>query len=456
MLVKGGLLVSETGERKADILVQNGKIVGLGPDIVSTKDVEVVDAEGMLVLPGIIDVHTHFGLVNARGQRTADDFFQGSISAACGGVTTVIDYAEPVPGESLLAAAIKRRREAEGSIAVDFALHVVVASFSADDAKQLSSLVDYGITSVGEIFTSHPTLKIDRADLRRLMECARDVGVLVTMHAEDDDVLAEAQGRLRAKGQLDKSYHGLSRPIEAEERAIAWLIQMAKEVMCPLYMVHVSSGEGCKLIAEARHAGLEVMGETCPHYLLLTEDEYQGENAGAFIMNPPLRRQVDNQLLWEGIKSGALQVVTTDHCSYTPEQKNSAKTWCDVLPGVPGVETLLPLLYSEGVGKGRLQLRDLVRILATNPARIFGLYPQKGVLEIGSDADMVIFDPNHEVTLVASTLHSAADYTPFEGWHVRGYPKMTIVRGKVIYDRGIFCGDPTHGSFVKAKKGVFV
>lgn len=397
----------------------------------------------MLVLPGVIDVHTHFGMVGARGVRTADDFYQGSVSAAAGGVTTVIDYADPLPGESLPEAALKRRREAEGSIVIDFSLHVVVSSFGQQDVPELAALVEHGITS----------LKIDTEDLRLLLVKARDAGVLVTMHAEDDVRIQKAGRLLRQLGQNDKQYHGISRPIEAEVTAIKWLIEMAAELECPLYIVHVSSGEGAKAIADARRAGQLIMGETCPHYLLLSEGKYRESGAGLYVMNPPLREAENNDALWAALAEGTLQVVTTDHCSYTRQQKEASSSCFDIMPGVPGSETLLPLLYTEGVGKGRLELPQLVKLLSGNPASIFGLYPQKGIIAVGSDADMVIFDPAKEVIITAPEQHSAAGYTPFEGWKVKGYPRLTLLRGQIIFRDGQFCGERGSGRFIHARQG---
>ncbi|MEW6661596.1 MAG: dihydropyrimidinase [Bacillota bacterium] len=454
LLVRGGTIVNETGQQKADVLVQNGKIIRLSDCILPVPGMRVIDAHGMLVLPGVIDVHTHYGMVSAGGNRTADDFFQGSASAACGGVTTIIDYAEPLPGESLLEAANKRRQEAEGSIAIDFSLHMVIPRFREGQAAELKALLDQGISSC-KVFTTYKSLKIDVPDLLRLLKSARDLGVLVTVHAEDDDVIQRAQRRLHEGGMLAPRYHPASRPVEAEVQAIKWLVSAAAAQRCPLYFVHVSSGEGCRAIGQARQEGMRVMGETCPHYLLLTQEKYQSPEAQQYIMSPPLRRQEDIDALWAGLSSGALQVVATDHCSYTREQKQAAATCLDTLPGIPGSETLLPLMYSEGVGKGRITLGELVGLLAGNPARIFGLYPQKGVLAPGSDADMVILDPYQEVTISAQHLHSAAGYTPFEGWQVKGYPVTTILRGRVIYSDGRFSGAQGGGAFIPAGPGTF-
>ncbi|MBS3937076.1 MAG: dihydropyrimidinase [Peptococcaceae bacterium] len=453
LLIRGGTVVGEEKQRRADILVREGKIVEISETIVPPGGHDVVDATGMLVLPGVIDVHTHYGMVGARGVRTADDFYQGSVSAAAGGVTTVIDYADPMTGESLPEAALKRRLEAEEGIAIDFSLHVVVSKFGQQDVPELAALAEQGITSLGEIFTSHPSLKIDTEDLRLLLVKARDAGILATMHAEDDLLIQEAGRVLRQAGQDDKQYHGISRPIEAEVTAIKGLIEMAAELECPLYIVHVSSGEGAKAIADARRAGLLIMGETCPHYLLLNEGRYRETGAALYIMNPPLREAANNDALWAALADGTLQVVTTDHCSYTRQQKEASSLCFEIMPGVPGSETLLPLLYTEGVGKGRIELPRLVQLLSSNPARIFGIYPQKGTIAVGSDADMVIFDPVKEVTITALEQHSAAGYTLFEGWKVKGYPRLTLLRGQVIFRDGQFCGERGAGRFIPAHKG---
>lgn len=454
LLIRGGTVVNETGVRRAEVLIQDGKITEVGEGIPEFPGVRVMDAFGRLVLPGIIDAHTHYGMESAGGIITADDFCQGSLSAACGGVTTVIDYAEPAPGESLLEAAGKRRAEAEGSIVIDFSLHMAVPRFGKAQAAELEGLLKYGISSY-KVFTTYEGLKIPEGDLRFLLQRARGLGALVTAHAEDDGVIQDAQMRLRRDGLVAPRHHAASRPAQAEVRAVKRLIRLAGECGSPIYFVHVSSGAGCRAIARARAEGAPVFGETCPHYLLLTEELYQSPEAQKYIMSPPLRREEDHRILWEGLGSGDLQVVATDHCAYDWDQKRSAGTCYDTPPGIPGSETLLPLLYSEGVARGRITLEQMVGALSANPARIFGLYPRKGALAPGSDGDVVVFDSEKETAISARHLHSAAGYTPFEGWRVKGYPVATVLRGQVVYENGRFTGGRGGGRFVPAGPGIW-
>ena len=452
LLIRGGTVVDETTARRADVLIGDGRITRVDEDLAAPPGARVIDARGRLVLPGVIDVHTHYGVKSAAGEVSADDFYHGSVSAACGGVTTVIDYAEPRPGQPLVEAARRRRWQAETDIAIDFSLHMTIPWFSGAQASELGDLLTHGISSY-KVFTTYEGLRIEEEDLRVLMQHAGELGILVAAHAEDDQVLRTAQARLRGRGLVAPRYHAESRPVTAEVEAIERLTRLAAESACPVYFVHVSSGRGCKAIARAREEGARVQGETCPHYLCLTEEAYKSSEAQKYIMSPPLRREEDNHALWEGLSSGTLQVVASDHCAYSWNHKQSAETCFDTLAGIPGSETLLPLLYSEGVVKGRITLNQLVSVLASNPARIFGLYPHKGVLAPGSDGDVVILDPEKEMVIADHSLHSAAGYTPFEGWKVKGYPVATILRGEIIHENGRFTGSRGGGRFVRAGLG---
>ncbi|MBS3977329.1 MAG: dihydropyrimidinase [Syntrophomonadaceae bacterium] len=456
LLVRGGTVVREAGTEPADVLIKEGRIFAFGRDLPEPYGIKVVDASGMLVLPGVIDVHTHFHMKSARGYTTADDFFQGSVSAAFGGVTTVIDFADaPLPGQTLLDCMKERKAQADRELISDYTLHAVVTQFGEQEAKDMPALMAAGITNC-KIFTTYDTLKLEDEDLSRLLKFAGQTGLLVIVHAEDDRMVQEAQLALKNQGRTEPRYHGASRPVGAELSAINRVIAEAKTAGCLLYIVHVSSGSGAQAIALARRAGQRVMGEACPHYLLLTEDLYQAPDAQKYIMSPPLRTKEDNLLLWRALAAEELQTAATDHCSYTWEQKIKANTCFDTPPGIPGVETLLPLLYSEGVGKGRITLDQLVKFLAGNPARIFGIYPQKGTLAPGSDGDLVIFDPEKEAVLTGSSLHSAAGYTPFEGWKVKGYPRVTVLRGQVVCQDGELVAQKGIGRFLPAGLGRFV
>jgi len=446
LLVANGKLVIEKGLVEADLAVDGGKISAIGR-IEPPAGIRVFDAERKLVLPGVIDAHTHFGLV-ARGTVTADGWEEGTISAACGGVTTCIDYADPFPGEPLVEGAREKLAEAEGKACIDYTVHMTVHCWTSDLRQELQELREMGITSL-KIFTTYDQ-KIADGDLGLLLEDARDLGLLVTVHAEDDDVVRKLRSQLEQRGDTGPRSHGISRPPEAEERAVAKVIETAQKLDVPVFFVHVSTGDGATRIAEARRYGQKVYGETCPHYLILDDGVYASGDPRPVIMTPPLRPPGHQEVLWQALSKGALQMVATDHCAYTLEQKGQGKTCFDTLPGIPGSETLLPLLYTFGVGGGHFDVICLARLLSTNPAKLFGLYPQKGCIEVGSDADLVIFDPEKEVVLDGKKLHSSSVYTPFSGIKVRGYPETTLLRGEVIFHRGEFMGRPGMGRFVKA------
>ncbi|KKM12788.1 hypothetical protein SY88_01540 [Clostridiales bacterium PH28_bin88] len=448
LLIRNGVLVSGGRMQQADLAVAGSRVKDIGRRLRPGKGTRVLDAAGRYVLPGIIDAHTHYRL-HTRGTVTAEDFFTGTRAAACGGVTTVIDFADQVPGFTLAEAARWRMADAAGAC-VDFGLHMVVTRVTPGLELELAQLVAMGIPSV-KVFTTYRQAgyMLEEEDITRLLVMARAVGALVTVHAEDNGVVEESEARMRREGKTAPGDHGLSRPAAAEARAIRRVIELARREEAQVYFVHVSTAEGCRAIREAREAGQPVWGETCPHYLLLNEDEYRYEEPHRFIMTPPLRTATDQAALWEGLGDGVLQVVATDHCAFSLEQKGEAQTCFDTLPGVPGTETLLPLVYSYGPAMGRFSLPAMVDLLSTMPAKIFGLYPRKGDLQVGSDADVVVFNPEAPRELRARALHSAAGYTPFEGMTVRGYPEVTILRGKVIYEHGRFCGQEGDGRFIR-------
>ncbi|CEP67515.1 Hydantoinase/dihydropyrimidinase [Moorella glycerini] len=448
LLLKGGWVVTAARVEQADVAIKGEKIAAVGPDLAAPGAV-VRDVTGKYILPGAIDAHVHYQMP-IGDLLTADDWFTGTRLAACGGVTTVIDYAEPAsPGESLTEALTKRLEEATDQACVDYGLHQVVMPGQEEDEAELRAVVEKGVTSF-KVFTTYAQ-RLSLAAIGRLLRQAPRLGALVTVHCEDHEIITAKREELIAAGQTDPAYHAASRPAEAEVKAIRDVIALAREAGAPVYIVHVSTGEGAEAIADARSKGQQVYGETCPHYLLLTESQYTGPDSRLFLMCPPLRTAADNDLLWRHLAGGALQVVATDHCSYSREQKAAGTAFYNTPSGVPGTETLLPLLYSYGVRNGWLTLPQLVQVLATNPARLFGLYPRKGSLKPGSDADLVVFDPRRQVTLTAADLHSAAGYTVFEGFNLQGYLEATYLRGRLIYDRGRFLGQAGQGQFIPGR-----
>lgn len=448
-VIKNGNVVTEQGVIKSDVKIVNGVITAIGAELETSGEDQVIDASGKYVLPGVIDAHTHYNMANTLGV-TADDFESGTKSAACGGVTTYIDFASPIEGKSLLESLLVKQEEADGHSYLDYHLHMEVTGWHDFSSEDLQQLARYGISSL-KVYTTYSD-RLPDYQIKELLTMAKETDLLVIFHAEDDDLIASIREDFQKQNKIGVEYHAESRPHLAEVKSVQNLLAMAKEIDVPIYIVHVSTGEASLVMKKAQEEGQKVYGETCPHYLLLTDECYKREQGQRYMMTPPLRKEKDQELLWKALQEGVLQCLATDHCSYTVEQKLQYDTCFKALNGIPGSETLLPLAYSEGVAKGRLTIEQLVACLATNPAKLFGLYPQKGVISVGSDGDITILDPEKEVVLTGEKLHSAAGYTPFEGIKVKGYPVTTILRGTVIYQDGEFVADKPEGRFVKAKQ----
>ncbi len=453
-LITGGLVVTEDREFRADVAVDGEKIVSVGGGLPRTPEAVVLDASGKYVLPGVIDAHTHFAL-RSRGTVTADGFASGTRSAACGGVTTVIDFADQLPGMSMARSARARIEEAAPGASVDFALHMTVTRVPEDLAGEMAALGRMGVGAV-KLFTTYRAAGylLEDDDFLAVAEAANGAGLLVTVHAEDNDTVERFEAALREHGRTSPSQHAESRPSEAEAIAIKKVAAHLGRLGIPVYFVHVSSGAGLDAAREARRMGCTVYAETCPHYLLLTQDEYSGDRAREFIMTPPLRTAADAAALWDAVLGGEIDVIATDHCAFTREQKALGETCFDVLPGIPGVETLLPLVHQEGVVRRGMALPDMVRVLSHNPARLFGLYPRKGTIAPGADADIVIFDPGCSRTIPGASLHSNAGYTPYGGMKVQGWPMTVMVRGRVVLAGDQFVGGPGWGRFVASTPGL--
>ena len=451
MLIKGGKIVTSEQIEKEDIRIKGEKIVEVGRGLSPAAGEEVIDAGGKYIFPGIIDAHTHFKL-QARGTVTADDFYWGGRSAAFGGVTTVIDYADQEK-DSLLAGLEKRKKEAADSV-IDYSFHLVLNNnFSPQKhIGEFSNLIDEGISSL-KIFTTYQDIyMLARDKLISLFNAVKETGLLITVHAEDDDIINEREEEYRARAMLGIHYHPEIRPGRAEGEAVKKLTDLAEKIGIPIYIVHLSAEEGYRAALEARKQNCRVYLETAPHYLLLDRHLLSCSNSQLNLMTPPLRRKKDNEILWEGIGNGSIDVIATDHCAFSIEQKMEGKNSLDTLPGIPGVETLLPLIYTSGVRAGKISLKRMVELLSVNPAQIFGLYPEKGSIEEGTDADLVIFNPDIRWELKGEVLHSRADYTPFAGREVYGKPTTTILRGQKIVERDIFTGKKGYGRFVRAGK----
>lgn len=452
-LFKGGILVSGQGITLADLRVEGDRIREVAPCLTARTGEKVVDISGKLLLPGIIDAHTHFSL-QARNTVTADDVYSGGVSAACGGVTTVIDYANQLPNQSLLEGINSRHKDFSDSV-VDYSFHLVVNDYyTPEQAGQFAELISAGITSI-KMFTTYREAGylLSQEKWRSVLEACADAGLLVTVHAEDDIIVEESTRRGKNTGRTEPKDHPDLRPAQAEVTAVQNLIGLAETTGCPIYIVHLSTGGACRLVWEARERRLPVLSETAPHYLLLGRNLLEGPDGRNHLMTPPLREYQDNRILWQGVADGTISVIATDHCAYTPEQKAQGKDALDILPGIPGVETLLPLIYTHGVAEGRIDLPRMVQLLAENPARIFGLWPRKGNLVPGADADLVVYNPDSRTELADSSLHSRAGYTSFAGMNIRGRVELTMLRGNILVQDGNFTGGRGLGRFVPGHPG---
>ncbi len=452
ILIKNGLVVDTEWMRHYDILISGSKIRRVAPSIDAAllpNDTSVIHADGLCVLPGIIDAHTHYHLVS-RGTVTADSFEEGSRLAAFGGVTTVVDFADDNK-VSLLDSLHSRRREMV-PMAIDYALHQGVYKYRSDIRKELESIRRAGIGTL-KMFTTYKDvgyLVDDRNELKEIFRAAKDLGLMVSVHSEDDGIITRISSSW--KGTYTPSDHADLRPPEAEAAAIEYVGGIAGELDMPIYIVHLSSKKGLESVRKLRMEGVKVIVETTPHYLFLTREKLSGPDGPLYVMTPPLRTKEDNEALQEALLNGEIQVVATDHCSFTREQKLESNDCRTIYPGIPGTEELLPLLHTFGVTSGRLSLSQIVNLLSTGPAKIFGLYPEKGSLEVGTDADITLFNPDISWTLSKDTLHSASGYTAYEGFSVTGKVVMTYLRGRLVMGDGIYLGLKGDGKFLRAKR----
>ena len=460
LIIKGGLAVLETGPARADIFISGGKIAAVRkPSKTAGGAARVLDAGGLIVLPGLIDAHVHYSLHLDGGKLTADDFYSGSAAAACGGVTSVIDYTGQARGVPLRTGLKDRIEEAEGLMHVDYGFHAVVPSWRmlADPASQIKDLMGLGVTSF-KFFTAYEKrgLMASDAELYEALEASKRTGALICVHAECGaiiDLLTERAMREKHRGA---EAHRLSRPDFTEWEAVRRALVLAGRAGGSIYFVHLSSGVSAELIAGARAAGVRALGETAPQYLVLNESLFKRRDGHLYATCPPVRTGGDSKALWAALKSGAVGVIATDNCTFTTSQKNE---WggdiSRLCMGLPGTQTLLPLIYTFGVEQGRLSLRGLARALSSNPARAMGLYPRKGVIRPGSDADLAVMDPSAKAAADFRKLQHRTDYSPYQGMKLSGWAKYTILRGELIAEEGkLTRPDRPSGRFLRRKKAL--
>jgi dihydropyrimidinase len=455
LLVKGGRIVTAVDDYLGDVLVEGETIAAIfAAGTAPALDARVVDASGKLVIPGGIDAHTHLDMPFG-GTTSADDFESGTIAAAHGGTTSIVDFAIQYKGQTLREARDVWMKKAERKAAIDYGFHMIITDLPDAVEKEMDVLVKEGVTSFKLFMAYRGVLMLDDGSIFRALLRTGQNGGTICMHAENGDVIDVLVKRAIAEGHTEPKWHALTRPPRAEAEATYRAISLAEMAGVPLYVVHLSAAEALEEIAEARDRGLPMHAETCPQYLFLSYDNYEepGFEGAKYVMSPPLRAKGNEEALWRGLRMNDLQAVSTDHCPFCmKEQKELGRGDFSKIPnGAPGIETRLSLLWDGGVVKNRISANRFVELTSTSPAKIFGLFPKKGAIAPGSDADLVVFDPNRKLTLSAKTLHQRVDYTPYEGRVVQGATDTVISRGEVIVENGTFKGRPGRGNFLRRK-----
>ena len=449
-IIRGGKVATASDTFACDIGIADGRIVALGSDLGEAS--EIIDATDRLVLPGGIDSHVHISQPSGPGIVMADDFESATRAAAFGGNTTVLPFCLQERGQSLRAAIRDYHAKAEGQCYIDVSFHLIISD-PTDQVlgQELPALIKDGYSSF-KVFMTYEDLALNDRQILEVMSVARETRALVMVHAENFDAIRFLTDRLERAGQTAPHFHGTSRPIPVEREATHRAITLAELVDVPVMIVHVSNREAMEEIRRAQQRGLKVFGETCPQYLVLTEKDMEGLNmeGAKYVCSPPPRDVASQQACWEGLQQGVFSVFSSDHCPFRYDEtgKLTAKgrtsfRW--VPNGIPGIETRLPVLFSEGVSKGRIDLNRFVALSSTNHARTYGLYPRKGTIAVGSDADIAIWDPARQVVISQKILHHGSDYTPYEGLSVTGWPVTMLLRGETVVADGQLVGSKGAG-----------
>jgi dihydropyrimidinase len=449
-LIRNGRIVTAVDDYRADILIDGETVSVIGARLEMEADREI-DASGKLVIPGGIDPHTHMELPFG-GTTAADDFLTGTRAAAHGGTTTIIDFAVQYKGQALLEAVDNWHKKAEGKTAIDYGFHLITTELEDNQIEEMHTVMDEGITSF-KLFMAYPgVFLVDDATIFRAMSAAGERGGLICMHAENGIVINEIIKRALSEGRTAPKYHALTRPTVAEAEGVHRAIAIAEMAESPVYIVHLSCADALNQVRQARDRGINAFAETCPQYLFLSIDDYgEGFEGAKYVMTPPLREKWNQEELWKGLKMDDLQVISTDHCPFCmKEQKEMGRDDFSKIPnGAPGVENRVPLIYQGGVVENRISLNRFVELTSTAAAKMFGLFPRKGTIAVGSDADIVIFDPDKEQTLSVETQHMNVDYNTYEGKRIRGVVETVLSRGRVVIENGEYKGKPGDGQFLK-------
>ena len=451
-LIQGGTVVTASDTYASDIGIAGGRVAAIARELPRESAQQVLEARGLYVLPGGIDVHTHLDMPFG-GTTSADDFESGTIAAAYGGTTTLIDFAIQYKGQTLREAFDTWMKKADGKAVTDYAFHCIMTDLPDARLEEMNALVREGVSSF-KLFMAYPgVFMLEDGLIFKAMGQAAKSGALICMHAENGGAIDVIVKRALAEGKTAPKYHALTRPTTAEAEATSRAIALAEMAGAPVYIVHLSCNEALEKVREARDRGLPAYAETCPQYLFLSLDNFDapGFEGAKYVFTPPLREKWHQDKLWAGLAKDDLQVVSTDHCPFCfKEQKELGKDDFTKIPnGGPGVEHRLSLVYTGGVHGGRFNVNRFVQLVSTAPAKLFGLYPRKGTVAVGSDADLVLWDPNKEEVISAKTHHMRVDYSMFEGIKIKGMPRQVLVGGRVVIDNGKFVGKPGAGKFLK-------
>jgi dihydropyrimidinase len=453
VLIRGGRVVAPDGVRSGDVLIEGERVAAIG-QLGEQPGAAIVDAAGRYVIPGAVDVHTHLDM-EVGATRSSDDFASGTVAAACGGTTTVIDFATTYRGQTLAQGLATWHAKADGKATIDYGFHMSITELTVPAGVIVDEMVAAGITSFKLYMTYPDRLMVPDEVIFEMLAAAGERGALVCLHCEDDETIGRLRGQMLADGHTEPRWHARARPPRAEADAVARAVRMADAASAPCYVVHLSSADALEEVRGARDRGMPFFAETCPQYLYLAAERYEDapDEAARYVCAPPLRDGHHGEELWEGLERGYLQVVSTDHCPFTDADKRSGlsgrgwRDFTDIPGGMPGIETRLALIYQK-VAEGSMSVEAWVDRCCTAPAKLFGLYPSKGALVAGADADVVVFDPHAERPLVPERLHMNVDYSPYEHITVTGWPSHVWSRGRLVAQDGEPRAEPGWGRYV--------
>lgn len=454
LIIKNGTLVTNGAVFKADLLIEDGKIVQIAENI--SANGEVIDARGKYVCPGGVEIHTHLDGI-LHGMRTVDDWYYASLGAAFGGTTTIVDF--PMQGvQQTLGETIEEfHLRAKDKSIVDYAFTPIISQYKEETFREIPELIEAGNPTF-KVFMYYDW-KVSDYNLARVLDVTGSNGGMISIHCENAGTIDYLGDKAIREGKTGVEWHAPTRPVSTEVEATYRVMQVAGELGVPVLVVHMSAAGAVEEVAKARARGVKAYGEAMPHFLLLDDSEYNrpGYEGMKYVITPPLRPKVHQEALWANLRNNTLVTVGSDHCAFPYKDKirlfeTRGSVFQKIPHGAPGIETRVPLIYSEGVSKGRISLTRFVDVVATNPAKLVGLYPKKGVLALGSDADIMIIDPQKEVTISQTMLHGKTDYTPFEGWKLKGYPVTSISRGNILVYEGEVVAKPGSGEFLKRKR----